>query len=310
MSFAADLTRRVLRSARARLARAVPWRRIRDQVRDRAASAWYAAWYALADSRPSRALQLASGLATPRVGGMATMPSRAGGLTASLDSILPQVDVLYVYLDKHDAIPQTLKARRKVVAILPADLPRLLGRTEGLGPAGKFLATVLHPDCLFFGFDDDIVYPRDHTRRLAATLKRYGGRAVAGVFGLVYRAPYQSYVNDRETLHFATPLPAPREVDELGTGTIAFRTALFRPDFLNWTSARMLDLMLAIEAHGRGLPRVAVARPQSYLRAITEVQDDSLWAARRKDDSVESALLRANPQLWTRRIPAMTASAQ
>jgi hypothetical protein len=36
---------------------------------------------------------------------MATMPSRKDGCAAVLASILPQLDWLYVFFDRHDAIP-------------------------------------------------------------------------------------------------------------------------------------------------------------------------------------------------------------
>lgn len=298
-----DIARRARRSLRARLARAMAG--LRSALRWVAARARRAA-YATADCAPARRLLLAGGRPL-RIGGMATMPTRAASLPLALASILPQVDRLYVYLDKHDAVPQALKGHRKIVPILPADLPRLIGRPQNQPPlnaAGKFLATLLEADGLFFGFDDDIIYPRDYTRALSAALAARGNRALVGVFGVVYREPYRSYVNDRITYHFAAALAAPRDVDALGTGTVAFDMGVYRPDFLAWESTKMLDLKLAIEAHGKGLSRVAIRRPPDYLKAIAEAQADSLWKARLASDTVESAVLAANAQLWLQRIPA------
>ncbi|MDR3465951.1 MAG: hypothetical protein P4M07_08420 [Xanthobacteraceae bacterium] len=297
---ASDLIRRVRRGVRARLARAVPWGRIRNLAQG--------AWYGVADSVPVRRLLRATGRPL-RIGGMATMPSRADCLPAALASILPQVDLLYLYLDKHDAVPPALGNRRKIVPIVPADLPRLVGGDAGSpSAAGKFIATRLHDDCLFFAFDDDIVYPRDHTRRLAAALKRRRYHAVVGVHGVSFRPPHRSYTRDRTVFHFSEPLAAEREVDEIGTGTVAFRTAVFRPQFWGWRGG-MLDLNLAIEAQHRGLPRIIVDRGELYLRPIDRPLDDALWTAVLRDDTAASALLRANPQLWTRPIPAAAGTA-
>jgi hypothetical protein len=54
----------------------------------------------------------------------------------------------------------------------------------------------------------------------------------------------------------------------------------------------MADLLIAIEAVSQGIPRIAISRPDNYLRAIAEEQVDSLWNALRKDDSRQTAIMR------------------
>lgn len=229
----------------------------------------------------------------PRIGGMATMPSRADSLRQALPSILPQVDRLYVYLDRHDAVPADLAAEPKIVALLP-DPP---GST--LGSSGKLLALHHHPEpCLFFGFDDDILYGAGYVDLLAATLRRYHHRCIAGLHGAIYAAGAKSYVRDRTVLHFSGKLDYDVLVDELGSGTIAFHSALLRPAPAAWTHPNTTDLMLMLEAIQARIPRVAARRPARLVSAISQRQVDSIYARTLRDDRVETRILHAAMRLY------------
>ena len=60
----------------------------------------------------------------------------------------------------------------------------------------------------------------------------------------------------------------------------------------------MDDIIVATEAQGRGLPRIAVARPADWLKAHLEHQPDSLWAKTEIDDSEHSRCMRALLRLY------------
>lgn len=237
-----------------------------------------------------------------KVGGLATMPSRASSLEKCIDSIVSQVDLLYVYLDKYLEVPAVFKRYNNVISLLPAEAARLLGETKDWGCTGKFIGTLLAGDCLYFGFDDDIIYPADYSKRLGDALAKFKYRALVGIHGAAFSAPPKSYTNDRHYVHFASPLEHDQVVDEIGTGTLAFRTGAFMPDFLRWPSLTMSDLTVAIDAHRMGLPRVLVRRPQAYLQAVAELQEDSLWAAQRRDETAHNDLMQRNSYLWEQRL--------
>jgi hypothetical protein len=66
----------------------------------------------------------------------------------------------------------------------------------------------------------------------------------------------------------------------------------------------MDDLMVAIEAVKQGLPRIAIRRPQGFLRPLEENQPDSVFRKMIRDDSRQSKVMRealkTYPLLWNR----------
>lgn len=229
------------------------------------------------------------------IGGMATMPSRMESLRIALDSILPQLDHLFLYLDKCAVVPEAFVGHPKITPIL------LEGRQ--LGCHGKFLGLQrLTEPCLYFCFDDDIIYPPSYVAYLAAVMRRHSYRALVGVHGNIFRQPVRSYLADRICLHFEHELALECVVDELGTGTLAFHSRCIDLDPMRWGHTNMSDLIVAIEAVRQEVPRLAVRRPQHFLRAIMQNQPDSIWFQTRHDDSIQTALLQAAiahyPERW------------
>ena len=232
---------------------------------------------------------------TPRVGGMATMPSRYESLMQALPHILPQLDRLYLYLDKHTAIPPAVLSESKIVPILPE------GKT--LGCDGKFMGLKREKQpCLYFCFDDDIIYPPDYVRRLTAFLKRLHFAVVVGVHGVLFHRRFETYTKSRSMIHFARGLILDSLVDELGSGTLAFHSECIQIDPEQWAQPNLTDLMFMLEAIRQNVPRLCIRREEGYLRAIAEKQADSLHLNSLKDDSRETQILstamRAYPDVW------------
>lgn len=216
------------------------------------------------------------------------MPSRIGSLRIALPHILPQVDRLYVYLDKYTEVPRELAGNNRIVPLLPARGER------SLGCAGKFSCLVLNPEpCLFFGFDDDIVYHAGYVDHMAAALAKFRYKALIGLHGAVYDFPAASYVANRRIIHFSRELEGDFRVDELGTGTVAFHSGCLTLAPGNWRYPNMTDLFLMLDAVRQNVRRVCVARPEGLLQPIAQKQEDSLFARSLADDSKETFLLQA-----------------
>jgi len=233
----------------------------------------------------------------PRIGGMATMPSREESRREALRHILPQVDRLFLYLDQHKAVPADIAAEPRIVPLLPrpGDRP--------YGAAGKLLGlTKLDGPCLYFCFDDDIVYPHGYVALLVKALHRHHFRPIVGIHGAVMNVPCAGYLLDKKTFHFIRHCPFDAVVDELGTGTIGFHSSAIRLDPRRWQHMNMVDLMVCLEAVAQGVPRIVVRHPPEFLLPIAEAQQDSVFERTRKDDSIQTRLVQAAmahyPGLW------------
>lgn len=238
----------------------------------------------------------------PRIGGMASIPSRAGDLEQVLARIVPQVERLHLFLHGYDAIPAAARHSRIVPVLAPLDTPwRASGKFHGLSQSGP---------CLYFCFDDDILYPADHVVRLTKAILRYGGRALVGVHATDYPVPGGSYASDRKGHVFFKRRLFDRRTDELGCGTLALPSQLISFDPRRWPHGDMDDLMLAIEAERQGVPRVAIRRPRHWLVPIRQNQPDSLWFRTVADDSRQSVQLAELHRLMGRLGTAPAASVE
>ena len=232
----------------------------------------------------------------PLIGGVATMPSRAHTFRIAVANILPQIDRLYVFFDRHDSVPQEFADHPKIIGLLPSQF----GQVKG---AGKLLGLRLHAEpCIYFCFDDDILYPPTYVEVLTRALYRHHLRAIVGLHGTLFRAPHSSYSRDRAVLHFSKAQLVDAHVDELGTGTVAFHSKSFAVDPRRWPFFDMIDLMVAIDAVKQHVPRIVIRRPQGFLTALEQNQADSIHLRLLKDDSRQSRIMRdalgAYPLSW------------
>jgi len=232
----------------------------------------------------------------PLVGGMASIPTRSADLERVLDHIVPQVDRLHLFLHGYDAVPET--------ALRPGVSAYLAPKDHPFRASGKFFGLLNEPSpCLYFGFDDDIVYRPGHVQRLRAGLVRYGGLAVVGIHSSRFSPRHMSYLRAVKVKHFAKGMFSDRLADELGSGTAAFYSRALSIDPRLWVHGNMEDLMIAVEAERLGLPRISLARPSNSLVAIHEAQPDSLFTQLRLDDRSHSAVLAQLRTLMGRVLP-------
>lgn len=214
---------------------------------------------------------------------MATMPSRRESAPRAIASILGQVDELWLFLDRFEAVPDyALDSRIRVL------------RSQELGDLranAKFLRLALEESpCTFFGADDDVLYPTDYCARLESRLRRVGERAVVGVHGGLLPSAVSSYSGDLKVLHRRAPQKREREVDLLGSDSVAFRSSTLAFDVRDWPDVNMVDLCFALTARRRSIPLLSVPRGAYWVQALGEDQEDSIWQGVLRDDSRQTVL--------------------
>lgn len=109
------------------------------------------------------------------VASLATLPHRRDIAMRAIVSLLPQVDALYVWLDKHtddEAIAASFWTRELLEECGPGpDTPLYLKRGDR-GDGGKFYPLPhLADDDVWLILDDDLEYPADYAETMVAALK-------------------------------------------------------------------------------------------------------------------------------------------
>lgn len=224
--------------------------------------------------------------------GMSTFGDRADQLPAAIDSILPQVDRLGVYLGRgYDGIPACCE-REKIVVFHHRTQP-VIG---DIGDAGKFLFAEMDGwEGYYLSVDDDLIYPEDFVDRHLAAMDRYEDRAVVSVHGAILRhQPTESYYRDgRQTFHFKRDLEEDREVHIAAT-----LGAIFHTDHLEFDAghckpaSQMSDIWISVAAKIQGVPRIVRAHRSSEnggVRQNPEVDlSSSIYQNHHLDDDLQT----------------------
>lgn len=214
---------------------------------------------------------------------LCSIPARVETLRRTIRSLAPQVDTIHLYLDKYAEVPEDLLQN-----------PQLRIRRSQEADAdhrdnGKFLPF----DALkqggapfyFFCCDDDIVYPHDYVHTMLGVLRAHDDRVVAGVHGVVVEEAPRAYFRRRFNYHFALDgLDAPRLVNNLGTGTVAFHSDLFASiDPAKWSRGGMVDIFFSLLCRQHDVPMLCVARHAGWMVEADPAQSTPTLFAEFKD---------------------------
>lgn len=218
------------------------------------------------------------------VGGMTIRPGRDTALWKTIKSILPQLDRLYLFFDRFETV-QVVRDP-KIVCLYS----QLFGDHR---ESGKFLGLLMsRNDPYYFALDDQIVYPPDYVDRMLTYLKENPSDVAAGVHGINFRDGFDDYSADTEIYHFSDKLSHGREVDLLGTGSVAFRTQKLGFDVRQWRQKNMPDLLFALECKKRGIKLAMVPRDTGWLIAQGRTDSDEATQSRPQINAIRTKLAR------------------
>lgn len=240
-------------------------------------------------SRPQQELKIYGQIACKRsirVAGLATMPSRIGSLKRMLPTILNQVDLLYLFLDRFPSLPDI--QHEKIIVLRSQDFGDLRAN-------GKLLGMLFcSANCHYYAIDDDILYPPDYCNKLSEQLKLNPNIAI-GVHGTQFKNSFHinNYNSDRHIIHRTYNLDRLIEVDIASTDTICLSTSTSRIDVRKWSKVNRVDLCLNIELESLGIKRVLISRKAGWIREIESCQPDSIYRALLHDCSEQTLMANA-----------------
>lgn len=199
-------------------------------------------------------------LAYKTVVGLASIPSRAQSLFDVVESLLPQVDEIRVFLNGYDSVPEWIKEKPRVNVFRSQDF-------ADYGDAGKFFKIDPEEPEYYLTCDDDILYPVDYVDFMLKELLARSDRAVVGSHGVLIKQPLGKYYDEsnRYVFRHVNGLSYPTSVHVLGTGTTAFRTDILGMRFRDLQAPNMADIWLAARAQQLRIPLISVPRLPGWL---------------------------------------------
>ncbi|RYC13956.1 FkbM family methyltransferase [Ciceribacter ferrooxidans] len=220
----------------------------------------------------SRPFALGSGVqnASPslgqrRIGAMASFPPRRESLKATIESILPQLDELILYLNDYDDIPE-FAIDPKIRAV------RSHEARGDLRDNGKFYDLPSDNNSYLFTFDDDIIYPKDYTARMIHYIETLNRTSVVGLHGVIFPEGEFHSLSQRTVYHFAFKQDG-YFVDLLGTGTTAWHSSTMKLSLDDFGSTGVCDLWFAAAAAKREVPLFSIPREKGWLRVYANFEE-------------------------------------
>ena len=212
--------------------------------------------------------------------GLASIPSREHSLKQVVESLLPQVVGLGVYLNGWEKVPSFLKNPKIQVV-----------RSQDHGDVrdnGKFFFIDKTAATYYATVDDDIDYPKDYISTLVSHQQALGGTYAVGVHAAVYPTPIKKLLRQRYLWHFSFAAPSLLPVDMLGTGTLLFQRAYWQLDYSEIKNPGMADVWFAVAAKKRDFGLWVVPRAKNWISPIEqEDPEENLFNEGRLNDSVQ-----------------------
>ena len=213
-----------------------------------------------------------------------------GKVVQSLLQQTAQIHQLLIHIN-NSAVPPTLPYDSRIKV-------HYSSASHDLTDIGKFKMAATVESGVVATVDDDIIYPKNYIQRLTGAILSYEGRAVVGYHGAILpRESIQSwseYLRKRSVYWFRDGLKEDQAVHVLGTGTMAYHTDLINFDWKSFDYGRMADLHVAVEAQKKGIPMIALSRPDDWIKSIAQtkkVYRQSIWRTAQKDSTLQKQMI-------------------
>ena len=209
---------------------------------------------------------------------LAAIPKREDFLKKVIDSLLPQVDVLRVFLNSYKKVPGWLE-------ILPVECKLLDNST---GDAAKFYG-IENIEGYFFSCDDDLIYPKNYVQTIIDKIEIYKRKAIITLHGRTMPdRPVRSYYRDRfETYRCLGTVDYDVRVPVGGTGVMGFHTSTIKLKYSDFRLPNMADIWVSGYAKRQKVPIVVIAHKAGDLEPLV---DRGIWDEYWENDELQTKI--------------------
>lgn len=209
---------------------------------------------------------------------IASIPEREEQLKNTINSLYGQVDKIIVWLNGYKWIPQRLRKMKKC-KVVPSD--------NSKWDAMKF-CMVDKVNGYYFACDDDLIYPEDYVKIMINKIEDNKRLAIVWLHWVIIHWKISSYYYDCQRFHFSMDMIRAKQVNILGTGTIAFHTDTIKLSIDDFKLSNMADIWLWIKAQELKVPMVCIERPKNMI--TQQKVDGSIWELHKDSDMTQTEL--------------------
>jgi len=199
----------------------------------------------------------------------ASIPSRERSLKDTVNSIINQVDRLYVYLNDYKKVPNFLKHNKITVF-------RSQNESGDLGDAGKFYPCEKVKG-YFFTIDDDIIYPPDYVTTFISAIEKHKRKCVVSVHGRNFNnLPTHSYYHGfSEAFSCLQSVINNHFIHICGTGVLAYHTDTIKVKPENFEASNMADIWFSKLCQEQNIPVLCLKHNRGWI-TTSKNYDESL----------------------------------
>ena len=219
------------------------------------------------------------------VASMASMPSREKSLAKVVDSILPQVSELWIYLNDYTRVPHFLKLDK--IRIF-----RSQNELGDLGDAGKFY-NCEEIDGYHFTIDDDLIYPPDYVSRMVASIERHNRKYAITCHGRRFGSmPVASYYRGAtENYACLQGQLSDAMVHVGGTGVMAYHTSVLKLSIADFEAANMADIWFAKAANEQGVNILSIAHRRGWIKESVYDRNYTIFSSCSNSDAFQTQVI-------------------
>ena len=187
---------------------------------------------------------------------MATYPAREKTLSQVVNSLLPQCDILRVYLNEYTYIPKCLKQ--------PKILVHFGG--ENIKDTGKFFWAGTIKNEYYFTVDDDFIYPPDYVAKHVEAIQKHN--SVVCIHGRILKKYPQHPADVEKVFEYFKDLYTDEKVNYCGTGTVAFDNSRLAVDLSIFKSHGLCDEYFSAKLQKANIPIICRKHKSDELQSL------------------------------------------
>jgi FkbM family methyltransferase len=202
--------------------------------------------------------------------GLSTSVENDAALRATVTSLLPQVDGLFVHLHGVKEVPEYLHRMDKVTCVLCDDPVQP-------GDAGRFWGLEHIENAIYLACSDDYLYPTDYALRMVQELAQTEGKGIVCVDGILLQYPASPADIKRAKSRFrpTDPLVRRRRIHVPATSSCGFHTGTVNLKMADHTAGDSAEEWLVTYAEQHGIARYAIPRPATWLQPLRAENADT-----------------------------------